>query len=163
VDAREIYQDKPGHDEIEAFLETRANAVLGTMNRDGSIHLAFMLFLYENGKLYFETASSTVKACNVAARPTASFAVDAKGFMAMAQGTARLIDGDEAAAINARLRAKYLTAEAAASVGTAWATIDDVSIELSPTRWRSWSNDKFGRLSMEAANGLPPKEWWIGD
>jgi PPOX class probable F420-dependent enzyme len=163
MDAHEIYRHQPTRDQIEAFLETRVNAVLGTLNPDGSIHLAFMLFLFQNGNLYFERSSSTAKARNVAARPTASFAVEAKGFMAMAQGTARLIDGAEAAAVNERLRAKYPTPGAAATVGRAWSRIDDVGIELTPTRWRSWSNAKFGQLSMEAADGLPPSEWWIGD
>jgi hypothetical protein len=43
----------------------------------------------------------------VAANPTVSFAFESgDGFMAMAEGTARLIEGDEAHAINARLREK---------------------------------------------------------
>ena len=160
MDAREIYQAKAAPEDIEGFLSTGSNAVLGTLNGDGSIHLAFMIFLYENQKMYFETASSTVKARNIAARPQASFAIDGDGFMAMAEGTARLIDGDEADEINMRLRAKYLTVAAVATVGRAWSTLDDVAIEVTPTRWRSWSNAKFGQFSMEAAEGLGPDEWW---
>ena len=160
LDAREIYRAQAAPDDIEAFLETRANAVLATLNRDGSIHLAFMIFLFEEGKMFFETSSTTVKARNIAARPQASFAVDGDGFMAMAQGTARLIHGEEAHSINGRLRAKYLTEAAAVTVGNAWGQIDDVAIEVTPTRWRSWSNAKFGQFSMEAAEGLHPREWW---
>jgi PPOX class probable F420-dependent enzyme len=160
MDAREIYQAQAAPDDIQAFLDTRANAVLGTINESGSVHLAFMIFLYEDEKMYFETSSTTVKARNIAARPTASFAIDGPNFMAMAEGTARIIHGEQAHAINARLRAKYLTAEAAATVGVAWGTVDDIAIEITPARWRSWSNAKFGQLSMEAAEGLPSSNWW---
>lgn len=160
MDAREIYQAQAAPEDIKAFLDTRANAVLGTINTSGSVHLAFMIFLYEDEKMYFETSSTTVKARNVAARPNASFAIDGPGFMAMAEGTARIIHGDEAHAINRRLRAKYLTEGAVGTVGEAWGTIDDITIEITPTRWRSWSNAKFGQLSMEAAEGLPSSEWW---
>jgi len=162
MDASEIYQAQAAPDDIETFLETRANAVLGTINASGSVHLAFMIFLFEDGKMYFETSSTTVKARNIAARPQASFAVDGPGFMAMAEGTARLIEGDAANEINTRLRAKYLTAEAAATVGRAWSDIDDVCIEITPLRWRSWSNAKFGQFSMDAADGLPTSDWWKG-
>jgi len=160
VDAREIYQAKAAPEDIRAFLDTRANAVLGTINASGSVHLAFMIFLYENEKMYFETSSTTVKARNIAARPSASFAINGPNFMAMAEGTARIIHGDEAHAINGRLRTKYLTDDAVATVGAAWGTIDDIAIEIVPNRWRSWSNAKFGQLSAEAAAGLPSSQWW---
>lgn len=163
MDAADIYLAKPPPEEIEAQLERPIKAVVGTLNPDGSIHLAFVLFLWEHGKFYFETASMTKKARNIAARPSASFAVDPPGFMAMAEGTARVIDGEEAHSINGRLRAKYLTEEAAATVGAAWGTVDDVAIEITPHRWRSWSGDLLQELGEQAAGDLPYGEWWITD
>lgn len=161
MDASEVYLAKPPPDAIEQHLAKPINATVGTLNPDGSIHLAFVLFLWENDRFYFETASQTRKARNVAANPTASFAFEGVGFMAMAEGTARLIEGDEAHAINGRLRQKYLTKAAAETVGAAWGTVDDVSIEITPSRWRSWSNKALGELSRAAAPDLDPSEWWI--
>lgn len=83
--------------------------------------------------------------------------------MAMAEGTARLIEGDEALAINERLRAKYLTDEVVESVGAAWGEIDDVTIEITPGRWRSWDSYNFYQLSEDASEGLSSDKWWKGE
>lgn len=161
VDAADVYLDKPAPKEIEAQLYRPIKAVVGTHNPDGSIHLAFVLFLWENGKFYFETASMTKKVRNIQSNPAASFAIDPPGFMAMAEGTARIIGGSEAHEINSRLRSKYLTEEAAELVGGAWGTIDDVSVEISPHNWRSWSGAALQELGEEAAGDLPYGDWWV--
>jgi len=163
MDARDVYLVQPAPEDIEQHLERPITATIGTLNGDGSIHLAFVLFLWEDRKLYFETASMTRKARNVKSRETASFAIEGKGFMAMAEGRARIIDGEQALAINGRLRRKYLTAPAAKTVGTAWGTVDDIAIEITPTKWRSWSNRALTELGEEAAGELPRNEWWIAE
>lgn len=163
MDASDIYRTEVAPAAIQEHLERPIKATIGTHNPDGSIHLAFVLFLWEEGKLYFETASLTKKARNIAARGTASFAFEGKGFMAMAEGVARIITGDEAHAINDRLRRKYLTASAVDTVGAAWGTVDDVAIEISPTKWRSWSNDALTELGRHSAGELSPSEWWVPD
>jgi general stress protein 26 len=113
TDAVEVYRAQAAPAAIEASLSSKtAKAVVGTLNEDGTTHLAFVIFLYEDGRFYFETSSVTKKARNAAARPNTSFAIEGPGFMAKAEGTARVIEGAEAQAINARLRAKYLTPEA---------------------------------------------------
>jgi hypothetical protein len=161
MDAKDVYLAKPADSEIEAQLLRPINSVVGTLNPDGSIHLAFVLFLWENGKFYFETASMTKKARNVKRDPTASFAIDPPGFMAMAEGEGRLITGPQAHEINGKIRAKYLTEDAVESVGNAWGTIDDCSVEITPRRWRSWSSAALTSLSAEAAGDLSPDEWWV--
>ena len=163
MDASDVYLAKVTQEVIERQLERPINATIGTLNPDGSIHLAFVLFLWEDGKLYFETASMTRKARNVAARSTASFAVEGKGFMAMAEGIGRIIDGREAHAINRRLRQKYLTEAAVDTVGAAWGTVDDVAVEITPTKWRSWSNEILSELGRASAEDLEPSEWWAPD
>jgi hypothetical protein len=68
--------------------------------------------------------------------PDGSFAFESgEGFMAMPQGLGRVISGDPAQEINARLRDEYMTKERAGSAEMAWAESDDVAIEISPTRW----------------------------
>lgn len=160
-DAADVYLAKPAPKEISAQLLRPMKSVVGTPNPDGSIHLAFVLFLWENEKFYFETASMTKKVRNIEMNPTASFAIDPPGFMAMAEGTARVITGDTAHAINGRLRAKYLTEEAVDLVGAAWGSVDDVAVEITPHKWRSWSSDGLTELSQEAAGDLPYERWWI--
>lgn len=163
MDASDIYLAKAAPEAIASHLERRIIATVGTLNADGSIHLAFVLFLWEGGKFYFETASMTKKARNIAARPTASFAIQGDGFMAMAEGMGRLIEGDEAHAVNHRLRQKYLTAPAVETVGAAWGTVDDVAVEITPKKWRSWSNDALSELGRSAAGELAPGDWWQPD
>lgn len=163
MDASDIYLAKAAPEVIQQHLKRPINATIGTLNADGSIHLAFVLFLWEDGKLYFETASMTKKARNVAARATASFAFEGEGFMAMAEGVGRLIDGKQAHAINHRLRQKYLTQPAVDTVGAAWGTVDDVAVEITPTKWRSWSNDALSELGRQSAGNLVPSEWWVPD
>ncbi len=146
MDASDVYLAKVAQETIERQLERPINATIGTLNPDGSIHLAFVLFLWEDGKLYFETASMTRKARNVAARSTASFAVEGKGFMAMAEGIGRIIDGRDVD-----------------TVGAAWGTVDDVAVEITPTKWRSWSNEILSELGRASAEDLEPSEWWAPD
>lgn len=159
--AEEVYLAKPPPDEIEAQLLRPINAVVGTLNPDGSIHLAFVIFLWEKGRFYFETASMTKKVRNIRANPTASFAIDPPGFMAMAEGTGRVIEGAEALQINRRIRDKNLTPEAAGSVGKAWGEFDDVAVEITPNKWRSWSSAKLVEASKEVAGDLTPDKWFV--
>jgi nitroimidazol reductase NimA-like FMN-containing flavoprotein (pyridoxamine 5'-phosphate oxidase superfamily) len=161
MDASEIYLAKAAPETIHRFLERPITAVIGTLNADESIHLAFVLFLWRDEKLYFETSSTTRKARNIARRPTVSFAIEGKGFMAMAEGHGRIIDGEDAHDINRTLRRKYLTEAAATTVGEAWGTVDDIAVEITPETWRSWSNRPLTQLGVEAAGDLPPNEWWI--
>ncbi len=162
--AAHAYRANATQEAIEHHLQRRLKCTIGTLNPDGSIHLSFVIFLWENGKLYFETSSITKKARNVAANRTASFAFESgDGFMAMAEGTARLIEGPEAHAINERLRAKYLTDEAADTVGAAWGEFDDVAVEITPHKWRSWDSSNFYQLSADAAGDLRGDQWWRGE
>ncbi|MEX1038801.1 MAG: pyridoxamine 5'-phosphate oxidase family protein [Acidimicrobiia bacterium] len=159
--AAEVYLAKPAPEAIEAQLERPINAVVGTLNPDGTIHLAFVIFLWHNERFYFETASMTKKVRNIRNNPTASFAIDPPGFMAMAEGTARIIEGDEAQRINRMVREKNLTEEAAGTVGEAWGEFDDVAVEITPHRWRSWSSEKLSEASKAAAGDLPPDKWFV--
>jgi hypothetical protein len=167
--ARDIYRAAATMEEIEDLLTKRLNATIGTLNEDGSIHLAYVIFLYEGGRFYCETSSLTRKARNVKARTTASFIVQGRvssgrSIMAENEGTARLIDGDEARSINRRLRAKYITADALDQIDNAWNEFDDVAIEIAPgPRWRSWCGDLFTEQTAEAVGGTTTGVWLPDD
>jgi Pyridoxamine 5'-phosphate oxidase len=163
--AREIYRAGATSEEIEDLLGKRLTATIGTLNEDGSIHLAYVIFLYEGGRFYCETSSVTRKAQNVKARPTASFLVQGEAssgrtIMAENEGTARLLKGDEARSVNRRLRAKYITEVALDRVDNAWNQFDDVAIEITPgPRWRSWCGETFYAETAEAMGGSTRGIW----
>ena len=163
--AKDIYRAGATQEEIDDLLTKRLTATIGTLNEDGSIHLAYVIFLYEEGRFYCETASLTRKARNVKTRPTASFIVQGQAssgrrIMAEDEGSARLIEGDEAQRVNRRLRAKYITDIALDRVDDAWNELDDVAIEITPgPRWRSWCGDMFTEQTAEALGGSMKDVW----
>jgi hypothetical protein len=163
--AEEIYHTHPTDDEIAEVLAQRNTAALGTLNEDGSIHLTYVIYLFEGGLFHIETSSVTRKARNVAERGSASLLVDGRAastgrrLMVSAEGQARLVGPPEAAAISDRVRDKYLVPEVAAQVNAAWRRFDDVAIELRPSRWRSWTNELL-KAAIEAEIDRPYGEVW---
>jgi len=146
TDARQIYTSHPTAEEIAEVLAQRVTATVGTLNEDGSIHLAYVIFLHEDGKLYFETSLVTRKARNVVSRPQATLLVQGsastgRNLMVAAEGTARVIEGSAAQAINHRLRGKYVKDDALDVIDRVWGPVDDIAIEVTPVRWRSFTDD----------------------
>jgi hypothetical protein len=150
-------------------LAKREVAALGTSNAAGSIHLTSVLFLHEDGYVYVETSSVTRKARNVAARPRATFLVQARAstgrnLMVSGEGDARVVDGEEAQELNRRVRAKYLVPDAMDPIERAWSTIDDVALELTPTTWRSWTGALLHEEARkELGDALTYEQAWLPD
>ena len=153
-----------------ALLHKRRTAVLGTPNRDGSVHMTPVWFYFEEGRLYVETNSATRKARNVERAATASLllrgkADDGSPVVALATGAARLIRGAAAGPIFTRLRAKYLSERGRGPVGRYLDGIDDVVIEILAERWSSWR----GALMNDELRSLPEyddgawDEWFLPD
>jgi nitroimidazol reductase NimA-like FMN-containing flavoprotein (pyridoxamine 5'-phosphate oxidase superfamily) len=72
---------RPRHGLGEAAREVLArgqHAILGTTNPDASVHLAPVLFLHHDGRIYIETSSGTRKVRNVIARPAATILVQSR-------------------------------------------------------------------------------------
>lgn len=138
---------------IVDLLALRLIATLGTSNADGSPHLTPIWFLYEDGRIYLPTGSGSRKVRNVRARPAVSVLIDQRQpachRWASAAGTAEILDGEAAAAINARVRARYVSAAGEATYGTLIADYDDVTIVVTPTRWRHWTPTSLERLARE--------------
>jgi Pyridoxamine 5'-phosphate oxidase len=162
--ADEIYRAHPSQAEIDDVLAQRLTGALGTLNQDGSIHLTYLLFLYDEGRFYLETAGSTRKARNIAARRHASILIQGtastgRGLMVEAEGTGRILAGDEAHSVNHRIRSKYLVADAVEAVDRAWGRFDDVTLEITPTTWRSWTGSVLA-TATESELGRPYEEIW---
>jgi nitroimidazol reductase NimA-like FMN-containing flavoprotein (pyridoxamine 5'-phosphate oxidase superfamily) len=167
--ARDVYRHHPSAEEIADVLSRREVAALGTLNADGSVHLTYVLFLHEAGRVYVETSSVTRKARNVTARPRATFLVQGqastgRNLMVSGEGDARVIVGDEALELNRRVRAKYVVPEARDALDRAWSPLDDVALELSPRAWRSWTGTVLHEVaSTELGPAMPYGDIWLDD
>ncbi len=165
--AAEIYRVHPTQAEIDDVLGQRLTCALASLNEDGSIHLAYLIFLFEAGRFLLETASATRKARNIAARSTASILVQGtaatgRSLMVEAEGEARIIGLPEAHTVNHLIRAKYVQPDAVEALDATWGRFDDVSIEVSPVRWRSWTGTVLAETT-EAAMGRSYEGIWIPD
>jgi hypothetical protein len=163
--ADDVYRAHPTREEIEDVLAQRLTAAVATINPDGSIHQAYVIFLYGDGKLYWETASSTRKAKNLAANSTASFLVEGEAasgtsLMVAGSGSGQLLTGSAAEEINQRLRAKYVTDDALGVVNQVWGALDDVCVEITVERWRSWTGRVFREATMAGFGDEPPEQLW---
>lgn len=104
---------------------------------------------------------------NLRRRGDASITVDARqpglDRWVAASGTAEILAGEEAAAINAAIRRRYLTQEAIddSRIGPAFAAADDVTIRLTPTGWRSWSARDVDERFFGGILGETPERWFL--
>jgi Pyridoxamine 5'-phosphate oxidase len=168
ADAKEIYRTHPTSDEIAQVLAKRLIATVGTLNEDGSIHLAYVIFLHEDDRLYFETSSVTRKAANAARRGWASMIVQGtastgRHLMVAAEGAASVLQGRQAQELNHRLRAKYIKPEALDGIDRAWGRLDDVAVEITPKKWRSWTGSAFHKETEKELAGAYEDAWLPDD
>ncbi len=149
------------------LLQGRHYAALATLNKDGSMHLTPVWYLFENERLFVETASASHKARNIRARPQASLMIDIRQLGAerwvCGSGGARLIGGDQARELNLKIRRRYLTQAGLEDprVGPVFAAADDVSIELTPTAWRAWDLGSIDHQFFGGLLGKTPEKWFL--
>jgi general stress protein 26 len=136
---------KPTPDQtMLGVMSLRSVASLATENDDGSIHMAAIWFVYENGLIYVATSSRSRKARNVQGRAKATLMVDVrrpgKERGVTVSGRAGVITGAEAEAINKHIYNKYMSAEAIADphIVPTFAKLDDATIRITPDSWFSW-------------------------
>ena len=162
-----VYRAQPSAEEIAGVLGQRVTATVGTLNEDGTIHLAYVLFLHLNDRFYFETASMTRKARNAVARPQASMLVQGhvagRHLMVSVEGAARVLTGDEAHKVNHVLRAKYIHPDALVGVNRAWGRLDDVAVELTPVRQRSWTSSVLHEETQKELTMAYGDAWLQGE
>lgn len=149
------------------LLNGRHIATLATHRADGSIHLAAIWYLYQDGLLYFPTNAQSQKARNVQRNPTASALIDTRmpgqEQGVSVAGVATIIDGPRGRDLVAQAQQRYLTPQAIADpgVGPRYTEFDDVVIALTPQRWTTWdiaqmNADQFaGKLSVASGYLYP--------
>ena len=154
-------------EEQRALLSGRRYAVLATHDPGGSIHQTPVWFLFEDDRFYVESNSGSRKVGNLRRAPTASITVDVRrpgsDCWVSAAGAAEIVSGDEAAALNARIRTRYLTPEAIEDprIGPVFAAADDVTIRLTPVEWRSWSAQDVDERFFGGILGRTPAHWFL--
>jgi len=150
--------------DLREQILARSNAVLATINDDGSPHLTELLFyLDDEARVLLPTPHTTKKVKNVIARPIVTVFISVASGWASCTGTARLITGKEAARLNQLNRERVLTPAGMATMGLLLAAYEDSTIEVTPDRWISWNDD----LVLDAIIGLggdvethPAETWW---
>ncbi|MGW0734322.1 pyridoxamine 5'-phosphate oxidase family protein [Streptomyces sp. NPDC002851] len=126
---------------LSAFLAQHVFATVATQDPDGRLHVVPVNYLFENGRFYIATSSTSRKARNAAARPEhVTVTVDDRDTIAWvsASGPVEVLTGQAAKDVNGRLHLRAWGAEAVAVIGPFLERTDDVTLALTPTSWRSW-------------------------
>ena len=150
-------------EKVREFLQGRYIAALGTENQDGTIHLTAVWYLFEDGNLFVSTSSASRKVRNVATRPRAYMMVDSRKpgseRGASTSGAAEIITSQQSQDLNSRIFSRYLSEAAIADprVGPVLASMDDVTIRITPESWTWWDTSVLfgGLLSQTPGYVLP--------
>ncbi|OFW66988.1 MAG: hypothetical protein A2Z12_06955 [Actinobacteria bacterium RBG_16_68_21] len=144
--------------EAAGYLEAGRTLIVASHNRDGSIHLAPMWYVMDQGKIVFRSFAKSQKIVNLRRDPRISVLIETGDAYAELQGilirgTATLIDDPGyTLRVYGRLAAKY------AMVGDAPIELDDEALEaafgrfaakntsviVEPKRITSWDHTKLG-------------------
>jgi PPOX class probable F420-dependent enzyme len=154
-------------EEMRALLGERRYATLATHDPDGSIHQTPVWYLFEDERFYFESFSRSRKVDNLRRNPSASVVVDAREpgreRWVAATGPVEIVTGDEAQALNVKVRGRYLTGAARADsrIEPVFAAGDDVTLVLTPARWRSWAAKDLDVRHFGGLLGETPERWFL--
>jgi PPOX class probable F420-dependent enzyme len=154
-------------DELRALLAERRYATLATHDPDGAIHQTPVWFMFEDDRFYFASFAGSRKIGNLRKNASASVVVDAREpgreRWVSATGTVEIVAGGQAQAINARIRRRYLTQAALddSRIEPVFAAGDDVTIVLTPSRWRSWAAKDPDERYFGGVLGQTPERWFL--
>ena len=145
------------------LLEARLVASFATLDRDGSVHLVGMWFVWDGEAVLLPTSGTTRKVRNLErdARATVMIddsraGLDLRGIVLA--GRVSILRGAEAVLLNRRIHLKYLT-ESGRELPPVdrYLATDDVTIRLAPERTSSWDlrNTEQGRALAETGESRP--------
>ena len=130
---------------VTELLGARLIAKLATFNRDGSVHLVAMWFVWDGDALFIPTSRTTRKLRNLERDPRATVMVDDSrgGFDLRGVtlvGRVEIVAGDRARELNRRIHLKYITEEGLALEPVrSYLATDDVTIAFRPEHTSSWN------------------------
>ena len=164
------YRTRSGLSEwAQRLLALPVDAVLGTVNPDGSPHTAAVGFCFDGQRFLIASGSATRKVRNLEADPRARVLVMAPaastgiddGWVA-ADGRAELVRGEQARELNRRAVAPYLTTEGARGYEEVFLPVMDVAIVVTAERWSSW--DETAMLATMVEYGYTADDaarWYV--
>src|ERR1700758_3439853 len=129
---------------VRKLLEGRYIAAFASHNRDGSIHVVSVWYLFDGSSLYIATSDRSRKARNAQSNPKVSLMIDSRDVAASCganvYGTAEILRGASSRQWVERIHRKYLSDAAIGDpkVGPVFAAVDDVVIKITPTHVISW-------------------------
>lgn len=126
------------------LLAARLIANLATLNKDGSVHLVAMWFLWDGDHILIPTSRKTRKARNLARDPRATVMIDdsrggfdLRGITLV--GRVEIVGAPESFSLNRRIHEKYVTsAGLELAVVRAYLGTDDITLRFRPERLSSW-------------------------
>jgi len=145
------------------LLEARLIANFATLNRDGSVHLVPLWYLWDGEAVLLPTSGATRKVRNLERDARATVMIDDSrgGFDLRGitlTGRVAILRGGEAVALNRRIHLRYLTERGRdlEPVDRYLAT-DDVTIRFAPERASSWDlrSTEQGRALIETGEFRP--------
>lgn len=153
-------------DELREVLEGRHYATLATHNDDGTILLTPVWYLFDNEKFYVGSLSTSRKVRNLTARNDATIMVDIRRpgteLWISASGQIEIIAGEASQHMNAKIFPRYLTKAALEDdqIGPLFAAVDDITICLTPHKWRSWSSRDVDQQYFGGKLARSPEKWF---
>jgi PPOX class probable F420-dependent enzyme len=147
------YPQKPPmtDDELKAFLRSAPIARLGSLNPDGTVHIAAIWFKYDDGEFVFGTQDMTNKIRNIKHNPNVTILVDIEGPPlegVLIYGHAEL-DYDDVVAKRVAIFEKYMPSENAQQLAAMMATsFEPVVIRVKPKRMSSYDYGKEGMIQI---------------
>lgn len=137
--------------ELETFLREAPIAHLGTINPDGTVHIAALWFRFDEGDVVFGTQDMTNKVRNVKLNPNVTVLVDVaephlRGVLIY--GHAEL-DYEDAVSKRAAIFEKYMSTDDAQQYATRMASnFAPVIIRVKPKRLTSYDYAKDGLIQI---------------
>ena len=151
------YPQKPPltNDELEAFLHSAPIAHLGSLNPDGTIHLAALWFKYVDGEIVFGTQDKTSKVRNIKHNPQVTVLIDSEAppFRGvLVYGQAKL-DYEDVVAKRIAIFEKYMPRENAQQMTMQLAgDFTPIIIRVKPQRVSSYDYAKDGMIELGSAS-----------
>lgn len=147
---------------VKRLLEGRYIAAFASYNRDGSIHVVSVWYLFDGSSLYIATSDRSRKARNAQSNPQVSLMVDSRDVAASCgvnvSGVAEILRGGQSRHWVKRIHRKYLNDAAIADpkVGPVFAAVDDVAIKITPASVITWDMQEIDRQYFAGALGSNP-------
>ena len=147
------YPQKPPFtkDELVAFLNEAPIARLGSMNPDGTIHMAALWFRYKNGDIVIGTQDKTNKVRNIKKNPNVTVLIDVEGPPlkgVLIYGHAEL-DYEDVLTKRVDIFEKHMSREEARELATRLANdFAPIIIRVKPKRVSSYDYSKDGMIEI---------------